>query len=430
MPFRAGFAEVDISPVTFPVRTYLGKQESIDDPISAHAAVFSTDDEIAAIVSIDVVIVEWEYVERIRHLVTEKCNIPGTRLLVCATHNHACPAVVERPGHGKEHGYLDHLVEQTAQAVSEAHARLAPARIAVDRTVESRVSVNRRFIKRDGTVVTQPRISDLGREILCNEGVIDPELGVLCIQGDDGASRGVLVNFACHACHSMGHVSAGYPGVMTRRIKEHLGAECAVLFLNGACANLIHGNYLNPTDGTSMEQVGSILAEGVLGLVEGMNEFDTSPALRMTEGTQQIGFRDWSILEAAVADRKHFINVFEFLIERGWYSHSLEVLRGLREQADHLVATQQALRIGDAIFATAPAEYFTENGLRIKELSPHNFTFVVSLANGWLGYIPHPEAFERKGGHETFPALWSKMEVNAGRLLGDNALGLIREIWP
>ncbi|MBT3379185.1 MAG: hypothetical protein HN742_36820 [Lentisphaerae bacterium] len=430
MPFHAGFAEVDISPVTFPVRTYLGKQESIDDPIFAHAAVFRTGDEVAAVVSIDVVIVEWEYVERIRRLVTKGCGIPGERLLVCATHNHACPAVVERPGHSKENEYLDHLVAQTARAVVEAHASLAPAQIAVDRTLESRVSFNRRFIKRDGTVVTQPRISEIGHEILCNEGVIDPDLGVLCVQSDEGAPLGVLVNFACHACHSMGRVSSGYPGVMTRQIKESLGADCSVLFLNGACANLMHSNYLDPTADTSMERTGSLLAEGVLGLVAKMDTFDAAPALRMAEGTQKIGFRDWSILEAAVENRERFVNVFEFLIDRGWYSHSLDVLRGWREQTDHFVATQQALRIGPAVFATAPAEYFTENGLRIKELSPHSLTFVVSLANGWLGYIPHPEAFERAGGHETFPGLWSKMEIEAGRMLGDKALDLIREIWP
>ena len=426
MAFRAGFAEVDISPVSFPVRTYLGKQDEIDDPIYAHAAAFSDGDETVAIVSLDVVIVEWEYVQRIRRLVTEACGIRGERMLVCTTHNHACPAVVERPGHSKEHGYLDHMVGRAAEAVTAAVADMTEASVAADTTLESRVSFNRRFIKRDGTVITNPRASD---GFLCNEGVIDPELGVLCVRSRDDAVRGVLVNFACHACHSMGHVSAGYPGVMTRRIKEQLGESCGVLFLNGACANLIHNSFLDRTADTSMERVGSVLAEDVLGLVERMSGYVPDPVLRMVEGRQRVGFRDWGELEAAVADPSRFVNVFESLIERGWYSHSLEYLRQLRAQGDHLVATQQALRIGDAVFATVPAEYFTENGLRIKELSAPRFTFVVSLANGWLGYVPHPEAFQRQGGHETFPALWSKMEVQAGRLLGDRALSLIGEVY-
>lgn len=429
MTFQAGFAEVDISPVVFPVRTYLGKQDAIDDPIFAHAAVFSDGRETTAVVSLDVVIVEWEYVARIRKLVSDRCGLPGSRLLVCATHNHACPAVVERPGHSKEEGYLDHLVTRTADAVVEAFAHLAPAELAMGTTLESRVSFNRRFIMRDGTVMTQPRIAEVGRNILCNEGVIDPEVGVVCLRAPGGAVRGVLVNFACHACHSMGHVSAGYPGVMNRRIKERYGPDCAVLFLNGACGNLIHSNFLNPSEDTSVQRVGTLLGDDVIGLVENMDVFDANPVLKMSEKTQKIGFRDWSVLEQAVADRQHFVNVFESLITRGWYTYSLQYLQDLRRQSDHLVATQQALRLGDAVFASVPAEYFTENGLRIKELSEVPRTFVVSLANGWLGYIPYPDAFRRRGGHETFPALWSKMEVEAGRILGDKALELIREVW-
>jgi hypothetical protein len=337
--------------------------------------------------------------------------------------------VVERPGHSKEHGYLDLLVERTADAVVAAAGRLGPAEVGVTRCLESRVSHNRRFIKRDGTVVTQPRIAEMGGEILCNEGVIDPDLGVVAVRDRDGSAAGVLVNFACHACHSMGHVSSGFPGVMARRIKDAFGPDCAVLFLNGACANLIHSNFLDPTADTSAERVGRILGDDVVRMVGDLNAYDSSPLLGMAEGKQRVGFRDWSVLEQAVADRRHFVNVFEALITRGWYRYSLDYLRDLSRRSDHLVATQQALRLGDAVFASVPAEYFTENGLRIKELSSVPNTFVVSLANGWLGYIPHPEAFQRAGGHETFPALWSKMEVDAGRILGDKALELIHEVW-
>ena len=426
--FRAGFAEVDVSPIAFPVRTYLGEQDSIDDPIHAHAAVFSDGAETVAVVSVDVVILEWEYVSRIREQVSTQCDIAGNRVLVCATHNHACPAVVERPGHGKEHGYLDHLVDRTAQAVAQAVDDLAPAEMAVATGLESRVSHNRRFIKRDGTVITQPSITDVGQDILCNEGVIDPEVGVVCLRSPEGEVRAVLVNFACHACHGMGRVSAGYPGVMARRIKERFGTACGVLFLNGACANLIHHNFLDQTEDTGADRTGGILGDDVIALVEAMEDFDPDPVVRMAETTQPVRFRDWTVLEKAVANPSQFVNVFEFLINLGWYSYSLQYLRELRAQADHLPATQQALRLGQAVFATVPAEYFTENGLRIKELSDVPRTFVVSLANGWLGYIPHPEAFGRQGGHETFPALWSKMEVDAGRILGDRALGLIREV--
>ncbi len=67
-----------------------------------------------------------------------------------------------------------------------------------------------------------------------------------------------------------------------------------------------------------------------------------------------------------------------------------------------------------------------EYALRIKEESPVGDTFVVSLANGWLGYIPHREAFERIGGHESTWCISSKMEPDAGDRMADAMLELIR----
>ena len=72
---------------------------------------------------------------------------------------------------------------------------------------------------------------------------------------------------------------------------------------------------------------------------------------------------------------------------------------------------------------------FAENALRIKERSPADTTFVVSLANGWLGYIPHKAAFDRDGGHESTWAFWSKMEPAAGEIIGDAIIELINDIW-
>jgi neutral ceramidase len=63
-------------------------------------------------------------------------------------------------------------------------------------------------------------------------------------------------------------------------------------------------------------------------------------------------------------------------------------------------AELQALFIGDHALAAVPAEYFVEFGLDIKEKTWPTHTFVVSCANGMVGYLPTREAF-RRGGYET-----------------------------
>ncbi|MCK5843881.1 MAG: hypothetical protein KAG97_04180, partial [Victivallales bacterium] len=201
MNLHAGFAEIDITPTIFPVMTYLSTAEDVMDPLFAHAAVFDDGRTKLAFLSLDVVIVEAEYADRIRDGASKSTEIQKANIMVCATHNHACPAVVERPGFEKTHDYIEFMIERGIDAVAKAHDALQPVEYAVQSGFEERVSFNRRYIKKNGTIVSQPRIDFLSDEILCREGVVDPELGVLCARDKNGKIIGMLVTFACHAVH-------------------------------------------------------------------------------------------------------------------------------------------------------------------------------------------------------------------------------------
>ncbi|MBY0456491.1 MAG: hypothetical protein K2V38_04080, partial [Gemmataceae bacterium] len=80
--------------------------------------------------------------------------------------------------------------------------------------------------------------------------------------------------------------------------------------------------------------------------------------------------------------------------------------------------------------AAIPCEVFTDIGLRVKkELSPFKPTCVVSLANGYFGYLPTPE-HHALGGYETWRARSSFLEVQASVKI-EKALGsLIAEALP
>ena len=59
-----------------------------------------------------------------------------------------------------------------------------------------------------------------------------------------------------------------------------------------------------------------------------------------------------------------------------------------------------AIRIGkDFGIVSLPGEPFAEIGMAIKQGSPCDKTFVVSLANGQCGYVPLQECYAR-GGYE------------------------------
>lgn len=62
----------------------------------------------------------------------------------------------------------------------------------------------------------------------------------------------------------------------------------------------------------------------------------------------------------------------------------------------------QAFRMGDTGIFAIPGEPFVEIGLALKSLPGFSLTMPVGLANGYLGYIPLRECFDR-GGYEVKP---------------------------
>jgi hypothetical protein len=55
--------------------------------------------------------------------------------------------------------------------------------------------------------------------------------------------------------------------------------------------------------------------------------------------------------------------------------------------------TMTAISIGDAAFVAAPYEMFDTNGMQIKQGSPFARTFVCTLANDYIGYVPSAYGF-------------------------------------
>ena len=88
----------------------------------------------------------------------------------------------------------------------------------------------------------------------------------------------------------------------------------------------------------------------------------------------------------------------------------------------------QALRIGPLGIVTNGSEFFCEYGLRIKRASPSSLTWVVSLANDFIGYVPTAQAFI-SGGYEPRTARSSFLAIDAGQKIVTSSLGVLNEDW-
>ncbi len=224
------------------------------------------------------------------------------------------------------------------------------------------------------------------------------------------------------------HISAGFPGVLDQSLKDALGPQCVTLFSNGGGGNVQHMEYLTPEPRhkPDMDAIGRALAEHVDRALPAM-VFSPAPRLAVREVTVALRYREGlEDLAAHAEDPGYFPGILGGLIERGWYAWSVEQLRAAHAAGSGVDVPVQAIGVGPAALVGIPAEYFSDSVLAIKARSPIRHTWMLSTTNGWLGYVPAPAAFARRGGHESTLAWWSKMAPETGDRLADAALESLR----
>ncbi len=90
----------------------------------------------------------------------------------------------------------------------------------------------------------------------------------------------------------------------------------------------------------------------------------------------------------------------------------------LAQYPDTITMPLAAFRIGDLAVAGWPNEVLAESGLAI---------FVISLANGWYGYLPTPAQLQL-GGYETWRSRTSYLEIGAEPKIREALLGVLAEL--
>jgi len=421
MDLRAGFSEVDITP---PLGTHrIGwlmdiVADRVLDPLSARIAILAAGEKTIAFVQLDTLTVRWTTTNAIRQAVSERYGYPGACVMVSAPHNHAGPAVANCGDVARDDEYLATLLEKITIAFGQAYEALQPAKVGVGSCFNFDIARNRRVVMRDGTVRTHATFDD--PLALCIEGPIDPEVAVLAARDTAGRPLGCIVNYACHPAHHGGTtlLSAGYPGVLAAAMKAE--GWPVTLFLNGAAGNVHSSDPAKGLTDWTMERVGERLAEDTRGVIETL-DFRKTVRLDSRSATVSLPYRRFTDAEVAgdLRGAQRFID--SAIYDRGMPG-LLERIRTRGTQP----AEVQAHFLDEYAFTGVPAEYFVELGLRIKEETYPRHTLVVSHANGNVGYVPHAAAFKR-GGYETTFAGSSRMAPEAGDLLADQAIVLVRE---
>ncbi|MBN2311991.1 MAG: neutral/alkaline non-lysosomal ceramidase N-terminal domain-containing protein [Candidatus Hydrogenedentes bacterium] len=419
---RAGFATVDITP---PAGTrkigWLADLtgEVILDPLWARIAVFDNGATRLAFVQLDTLCVRWTHANDIRRRIEEAHGFPGRNIMVSATHNHAGPAVADCCPVECDDDYVERVTRDCVAAFGDALAAMQEVSIGCARAYNFDVPHNRRTVMRDGTVRSQTMSNLAEHPHLCLEGPIDPEVAVLAARNADGAIAGMLINFACHPTHHGGtnEFSGGFPARVCAEMAE--AGHGIALYLNGAYGNVIHVDFERCISLTLDESADSVAAS-VAEALESMT-FGPSDTLESQSTTLHLPRR--TITDDEYHGRVRGAQRFrdDALYEGAIDGHIAKAAAEPLQPAE-----VQVQRIGDTCFVGVPGEYFVEYQLHLKAAAHPMNALIVGGANGMLGYIPTRDAFQR-GGYETTLGPPSRMAPEAGELLFDAALTMVRE---
>ncbi len=404
---RAGAARIDITPdhdvwMDGMIREH--RSSGVHDPIFAKALVLANGTDLAeayAIVSMDICVLSTEDCQAIRNLASRQTGIPAEQIILAAVHNHSGPATVGL-NNPRANVYMKKFPTLIASVIAKAAAAMIPAAAGWSSGREDTISHYRRLLADDGHVVMNWEPWPAGR-ILRPLGEIDPEVGVMKIvaANDQAKTIAILFNHAGHPNVMSGDnylITADYPGRTEALLEQAFGG--IALFLNGAQGTMdIDG--LKDRDWSGIERVAHALAEAVTGAQDAIHPL---PDLHLHSVTcrYRLDARKITTQEKAWAEAifKQTGGVVKPVADGVGDDYKANLyLRLSKVQNQKIDVEQTCLSIGDCIFLTFPGELFTEIGLQIKAASPFQHTYILGLANGYIGYVPTREAISQ-GGYE------------------------------
>ncbi len=231
----------------------------VNDPLCVKALVLKNGSTMAAIVTVDAVSlgeighISNEYLGIVRSQIEKELKIAPANVIINASH---CHGVV-----------CSDVDQRTIAAVKEAARNLVPVKIGAGIGHEDRIMENRRLKLKDGTEADVRHAYSLPPdEEVAEVGPIDPEIGVLRLDREDGRTLAVVYNFACHPIQGVpnGGNTADITGFASKVIENNLSDGTIALFLQGCAGDINPVWYKDVDHPRDAEPLGNMLGLSTL----------------------------------------------------------------------------------------------------------------------------------------------------------------------
>ncbi|WFA08791.1 neutral/alkaline non-lysosomal ceramidase N-terminal domain-containing protein [Tissierella sp. Yu-01] len=419
---KVGFSKIDITPKVPVTMGGYGdrkdKSKGILDHIYARALVFEDDNKNrVAIVSVDLINLTQLEVSYIKGKIYLLTNITKDRIIISTTHTHSAPLTKDSFLFGlANNDYINSIMDAIPQTVLTALENMQRCKLGWYQGEFKEVGASRRELNQNvKTILTILAAVDLDNNLL-----------------------NVLFNYNCHptvlsAKNLM--ISADYPGYAIEKLKQKLGSSVNFTFTNGACGDISTRFTRKGQDYDEVKRLGELLALEVMESLKKIT-YEELQYISVKEKHFNLIPKEFIDDETINLKIKEYEEKLSELNKNGGSKGDFRIvhtaLQGLKVQklmTENISELEfdgflNAIRIGNGVILSQPAELFSSLGYEIMANSPYTPTMIIGYANGYIGYIPNIESYH-EGGYESYSCQFKEGE---GEHLRDLAISLIQEV--
>ena len=398
---------------------------SVNDPLHARCLVLDDGTTKLAIVVVDSCMIPRELMDAAKALAAKTTGIPAANMLISATHTHTAPTLGGVFQSEPEKEYIALLTQKIADGIETAHKNRAPAKLAWGVAEEPNQVFNRRWKMKPGVKNLDPFGGDtdqvrmnpprMSADLLEPAGPTDPRVTVLSVRTTDDKPLALFANYSLHYVGDLPALSADYFGVFadSAAAKLKAGSGFMAMLSNGTSGDVNNINFKAEAAKTKPGERCRLVADAVAtAAVKALEKAEYRANVTLKAVTKEI---ELGVRKPTAAEVKRAEDILEKAKGRDLKGADEVYAREtvlMAKYPDAVKVQLQVMVVGETAVVAIPCEVFTEIGLAIKKAGPFKTTCVVSLANGYFGYLPTP-AQHALGGYETWRARSSFLEVGA-----------------
>lgn len=228
--------------------------DMINDRLYVKALVLRQGATTAVLITVDAVAIAQigtirdEYLAHVRAQLHDDLQIEATSVLINASH---CHGVV-----------CTDIVDRTVQAVKKACREMVPVKVGAGTGHEDRIMENRRLPLISGREADARHAYSMPPDNqVADVGPVDPEIGIVKLERENGQIFAIVYNFACHPIQGVpsGGNTADLSGFASKVIEDCCDEGTMAFFLQGCAADINPVRYKDVHQPRDAEPLGNLL---------------------------------------------------------------------------------------------------------------------------------------------------------------------------